>query len=652
MSAMQGGTTGTTALALADAHADAGRLEEAVTRYESLAQETVDPRLLLKLARAYEQLGDASLALAWAVRVTETDDFASWKAAAAIVARASPAVPAQRQARLAVLGSYTTSQLVEFLVLAARSMKLALDVYEAPFAQYQQEILDPTSTLYSFEPDFVLLAVDARELRLPAFAPDPDRVVEEAVARWESLWTTIGRSHATVVQHLFALSHRAPFGHLASTLPGTAASMGAAVNQRLALSAPANVAVVDCERLASLVGKRNWFDDRYWYLAKQGVALGAVPTLARHTAAVIAARAGLSKKCIALDLDNTLWGGVVGEEGVTGIALGDSPQGEAYQEFQDYLLALKNRGVVLAVCSKNNEQDAREVFERHPGMRLALDDIAVFVADWRTKPEQLASVAEQLGLGKDALLFVDDNPAEREIVRRLVPEVDVLPLPTDPAGYVDALERYPLLEPAAFTPEDAERTGQYLARAQAAAAADGAETIEDFYRALQMRAEIVGFNETNLPRVAQLVGKTNQFNLTTRRHTAATLEAFAADPRCVHLAVKLADRFADHGLIAVAIAFQEDEVLRVDSWLMSCRVIGRTLEQTVFDELVRAARTRGCRTIEGLYVATPKNQLVQGLYERLGFVRVDGDHTATRWVYELGSREPSNNEFIAVTREV
>ena len=278
-------------------------------------------------------------------------------------------------------------------------------------------------------------------------------------------------------------------------------------------------------------------------------------------------------------------------------------------------------------------------------MRIGLDDVAVFVADWRTKPEQLRSVAETLGIGLDALVFADDNPVEREAVRQFLPEVDVLPLPPDPAEYVSALADYLLFEPPSFTPDDARRTEQYRGRERAVAAAGAADSIEDFYRSLEQRCVVSPFTQEDLPRIAQLVGKTNQFNLTTRRHSAAALEAFARDPACVHLSFRLADRFADHGLVALAIGFARDGVLDVDTWLMSCRVIGRTLEATVLQELARAAEAQGCGAIEGTYLPSAKNELVRELYGRLGFERVDD----ARWRYDLGAGAPAN-EFIQVVR--
>jgi FkbH-like protein len=644
----------TEAVVAADELARAGRLEEAARAYTACAGELPEPSLCLKLARCQERLGDRREALRWALAVVDSaNDFTPWQAAAALARRTADSGEApRRQARLALLGSYTTSQLATMLWLAALKNGISLELYESPYRQYRQEILDPASAMYASSPDLVVLAVHAGELALPLYSAAPAEDVTTEVERWQSLWRMLAtRSSATIVQHLFALPPEAPFGHLGPTLPGARGTMAAAVNSQLAASVSEHVAIVDCERLAGLVGKRRWFDPRYWHLAKQAVALDVLPLLARHTAAVIAARLGLGKKCLVLDLDNTLWGGIVGEDGMGGIRLGETAEGEAFQAFQESILALKRRGVVLAVCSRNNDADAREVFERHPAMRLGLEDVAVFVADWRSKPEQLRSVAETLDIGLDSLVFVDDNPVEREAVRQFLPEVDVVMLPPDPSQYVRALADYLLFEPASFTPEDERRTEHYHARRVAADAAASAETIDDFYRSLDMSSVVSTFTDDDLPRIAQLVAKTNQFNVSTRRHSAAALRAVAGDPSCVHLSFRLADRFTDHGLVGVVIAFQKGQTLEIDTWLMSCRVIGRSLEATVLQELCRAAAERGSSELRGSYVPSPKNELVRDLFPRLGFELADESDGVTHWAYDLTSKPAVVNDFIEVVRE-
>lgn len=608
--------------------------------------ETPAPATCLALAKVHLRAGQPARALRWACTTSDaSESLADWMAATGVLRRCLPQVsPLPRTARIAVLGSYTTQQFAALLPLAAARTGVAAEVYECGYGQFRQEVLDPSSGLYEFRPDVVVFAVHAGSLDLPQQSADPAGDVEREVGRWTSLWRLVQeRTGARVVQHSFVAPPEAALGHLALRTLGSYPVMLQRLNLRLGEEAGGGVALVDCERLAALAGKRTWFDARYWFRSKQAVSLACVPLLARHTAAVVAAQLGQSRKCLVLDLDNTLWGGVLGEDGIGGIALGSGPVGEAYSAFQRFVLALKERGIVLAICSKNNSADVREVFERHPDMLLRLDDVAVLSAGWDDKPAQLRRIATTLGLGLDALVFADDNPAEREVVRQLVPEVDVLPLPADPAGYVQALADYLLFEPAALTAEDVERTRMYQARARTAELQETASSLDDFLRSLDMVATPAGLDEVTLPRVTQLIGKTNQFNLTGRRRTQAEVAALAEDSRYRVLSIRLRDRFADHGLVGVLIGrAMEDGTFDIDTWLLSCRVIGRTLEHEMLALAADAARGAGCAALCGMYVPSTKNALVADLYPRLGFTPEspgpDAAPGSTCW--RLGLDEP------------
>jgi FkbH-like protein len=590
----------------------------------------------LELAKAYERNGDPRRAVQWAFAATDAgDDFAAWLNAARLVERCRPQLSgSSRRARVALLGSYTTGQLAALLPLGAARAGVDIELYEAGYQQYRLELLNPDSMLFAFAPDVVVLAVDHAEVQLPLRSADPEAAVSAELARWTSLWELIEqRLGARVVQHTFALPPEESLGHLAARTPGSRRAMLSRLNGRLGEAAGDRVGLVDCEWLSAVAGKYRWFDARYRHRAKQAVGLGCVPLLARHTAAVLGAQLGLTRKCLVLDLDNTLWGGVLGEVGPRGIVLGAGPVGEAYSDFQRYVLELKERGVVLAVCSKNNEADVREVFEQNPDMLLRADDVAVLLASWQDKPSAIRTIAERLGLGLDALVFVDDNPAEREAVRELLPEVDVVALPADPAGYVRALSDYPFFESAALTADDADRTARYRARAAAEATRADAGSLEEYLAGLDMRATIDPLGPDNLVRVAQLVGKTNQFNLTTRRHSQDALAAMSRDPRTVSQVVRLQDRFTDHGVIGVLLACHTEGQLTVDTWLLSCRVIGRTVEDEMMSQLIGMAQALNCSRIVGVYMPTAKNGQVADLYERLGFVRTgrDGGTGETRW---------------------
>jgi FkbH-like protein len=609
--------------------------------------------LCLALARVYVRLKNPSEAVRWAVAVVDAcDDFPSWLAAATLIenAKAANAIAPRRRCRVAILGSFTTVQLARILPLSALRQGVELTVWEAPYNQYRQELLDPRSALYATQPDFIILAVHEGDLTLPFLSETPSEHVAQEIARWTGLWDAAARhSSARLVQFNFATPPEAPMGHLGARLMGSRYAMAQAVNAGLGAVAGTNVRILDCERLSAQVGKRQWFDPRYWHLSRQAVSLLALPLLARHVTAIIAADLGLTRKCLVLDLDNTLWGGIIGEDGLNGIKLGGDHLGEEFVAFQESIRLLKQKGVVLAVCSKNNDADAREPFERHPEMRLKLDDFAAFVANWDPKPENLKRIAQTLNIGLDALVFVDDNPVECAAVRRALPEIDVIALPPDPSHYARTLLDYLGFESTSFTGDDTRRTEQYRARSLAARLEQSAGSVEEFWTSSNMAAVIAPFDEVNLPRIVQLIGKTNQFNLTTRRYGPAQVAALMQDPGCVHFWIRLYDRFADYGLVGLLIARQHDSVMEIDTWLMSCRVIGRSVEKTMLAHLSRLVALRGITRIRGLYIPTAKNGLVNDLYSKFGFTRSGDADGGEVWDYDLAASGPIENPFIKIT---
>jgi FkbH-like protein len=619
------------------------------------AGERPDGELCLKVAAAAARAGDTATACLWLRRLVDAPaTFRTWQAGAKVLERLDPdevASLTRRSARVAVSGSYNTAQLVPMLRLAGLRAGIRLELFEGGYGQFQQDLLDEASELYAFGPDYVILAVHEGALTLPAYTDEPEAAVTAEVERWRGLWSlAASRSGARVVQHAFVVPPHDEFGHLGTRLAGSRQSLIRSLNAKLGQTAEGSCLVVDCDRLAATVGKDTWFDPRYWHLSKQAVSLTALSTLALQTAAVLAGDLGLAKKCVALDLDNTLWGGVVGEDGLDRIRLGAGVEGEAYVAFQEALLALERRGILLAVCSKNNDADAREVFDRHPDMRIRLDRIAFFDASWSPKAESLRRLADSLGIGLDSVVFVDDNPAERELVRQLVPEVDVLALPDDPALYAQALLSYPFFESTTFAEEDSRRTELYRAR-QGALELAGTMDVETFLRSLEMQAEIAPVDHLHLPRVVQLLGKTNQFNLTTRRHDEAAVRELVADREAVCLYLKLSDRFGDHGLVGVAIGRKDGAALDLDTFLMSCRVIGRTVERTLLAALCDAAATRGCTALRGTYVPTAKNGVVETMYGDHGFALVEEDAGTTTWLYDIAKQGPIENDVIDLVGE-
>ncbi|MEU2172234.1 HAD-IIIC family phosphatase [Micromonospora chersina] len=551
-----------------------------------------------------------------------------------------------------MLATSTSDLLVRLLPAAGLAVGLGLEVTQAPYGQVEQELFDAGSVTRREPPDYVLLVPSVDDLALGELARrDPGEVIAGAVERWTRLWDAARSAGIGVCQLLFTPPADDPYGTAALRFAQSPSAVVGQVNARL--RAGDDVVIVDSERLATEHGLRDWRDDRYWYAARQAVSLAALPALARATAAALAAEQGLSRRCVVVDLDNTLWDGVVGEEGIDGVAVDASPRGEAFAAFQEHLLALHRRGIALAVATKNDADLAHRAIAEVPGMRLRPEHLAAVVADWRPKSEQLREVAARLSLGLENLTFADDNPAERLEVRRALPQVDVVELPVNPSDYVAALAGRPTLEPGRLTSADRQRNASYAGLRAAAQLREGAGSLEDFLDDLAMEAVVRPVDETVLPRVAQLLQKTNQFNLTTRRRSAQEVAALAADPRWVCRWLSLRDRLADHGIVGVGFAELRGDEAVVDTLLLSCRVIGRTAERLLLRELGRAAAEAGCTTLVGGYRATDRNVLVADLYLQLGFAPqgvVDGeqryslpltalDKLATRHIAGAGSDE-------------
>jgi FkbH-like protein len=539
-----------------------------------------------------------------------------------------------RSMRIALEGAVTLDLLAEQLAVQCWAEGIDAEMHVGPFGQMEQQILDPRSALGAFAPETVILLPPVGSLGLDD--QNGEEVVEEQAARFRRLWRqSQERWGAFTLQCNFEVPLADPLGRLSAAVPGGRAWTLRRLNQALweAASAEPGVAVFDLDQTAAAYGKRRWSDPVLWYAAKQYPAAAALPALSRELAATLRAVAGRSSKCLVLDLDNTLWGGVVGEDGVADLKIGGpSPAGEAYADFQRYVRGLSRRGILLAVCSKNDDADARRPFREHPEMILREEEIAVFLANWKPKDENLREIARTINIGLDSLVFVDDNPAERARVRQYLPEVEVIELPPDPAYYVAAVEGAGLWEPLSITAEDRMRTGSIRSNAERQALEVSSGSVDEYLAGLGMEVELAPFDEVNLPRIVQLINKTNQFNLTTRRATEAEVRQ-VMDGGCYTQAMRVRDRFGDSGLTGVLIARPvPDGDWRIETWLMSCRVLGRRLDEVMMAALDRAARRRGARRLIGEYRPTAKNGLVADLYERLSFTR--GEPAGDGWWYQ------------------
>jgi FkbH-like protein len=432
------------------------------------------------------------------------------------------------------------------------------------------------------------------------------------------------------------------FGGLDARIPGSPRAMAERFNSRLLQEVvKENDLVVDAAFLASQVGLNAWNDARGWYKAKLPASLDATPLYADIICRLLGSARGKARKCLVLDLDNTLWGGVIGDDGVDGIALGqNSVVGEAHVALQRYLLDLRRRGVILAVCSKNDDAVARTPFRQHPEMVLKEDHIAVFVANWSDKANNLREIAATLNIGTDSLVFLDDNPVERAQVRLVLPEVAVPELTDDPADYIGLLANAGYFEAIGLSAEDMARAEFYQANAERVSL-QKVGNLEEYLRSLQMMATISPFNAVGRVRIAQLINKSNQFNLTTRRYSENDVESMQNDPTKFCLQVRLADRFGDNGMISVVIFDIAAETWSCDTWLMSCRVLGRRVEELVLSTVAQAARAAGARQLAGTYLPTKKNSLVADHFAKLGFAKTsDLAEGGTRWALDINSYTP------------
>jgi FkbH-like protein len=550
--------------------------------------------------------------------------------------------------RLALLASSTVDHVPPAIRVAGLRRKLLIDVHSGVYGQYRQELLDPTSALHRFAPQAVLFSLSVRDVIagvvLAATAAEVDETIARFVADLRSLWRKAREiSNAAVIQQTFIDVTQPLFGGYDRMVPGAPARVVARLNDQLCEAAVREgVLLLDVARASARDGIDAWFDAGRWLQGKLEIAPQAAPFYGDLLARILAAQRGLSKKCLVLDLDNTLWGGVIGDDGLDGIVLGEgSAAGEAHLALQHYVKQLKERGIILAVCSKNDAKIAEAAFHDHPEMVLRRSDIAAFQANWDDKAHNLKAIAARLNIGIDSLVFVDDNPVERARVRQSLPTVSVPELPDDAAQYVRCLAEAGYFEAVAFTSEDRDRAERYAANAEREALLGSAESIEEFLRGLKMTVLFGAFTPVDHARIVQLINKTNQFNTTTRRYASEEVEHIVNQPEALTLQFRLLDRMGDNGLVSTMIlrpTHGDEDVLEIENWVMSCRVFGRQLEFEAMNIAVGAARARSARALVASYVPTAKNGLISTLYQSLGFTEVEQPSLAggsTRWFLNL-----------------
>jgi FkbH-like protein len=549
--------------------------------------------------------------------------------------------------RLGLVSNATSHFIVPALVATAARHGIALECIEADYDQVMQSALSPDSDINRAQCDAVLIAVDHRGLPLPATPGDAaaaERTVETALAHLNMIRSGLrSNGQAIAIVQTVPRPVESAFGSFDLALAGTQRQVIDDLNRAIGRSIPGSEDLLfDVANLAETVGLADWHDTTLWNMAKLPFASAFLPLYADQVCRLVAALRGKSRKCLILDLDNTVWGGVIGDDGLEGIVIGQGDAtGEAHLSVQRTALALRDRGIVLAVSSKNTDEVARKPFREHPEMLLREDHLAVFQANWNDKATNIKAIAEELSLGLDAMVFLDDNPMERDLVRRMLPQVAVPELPADPALYARTLLAAGYFEAIAYSGEDRQRAAFYQDNARRVNLQKQAGDVDAYLASLDMRMTLQPFDDTGRARIAQLINKSNQFNLTTRRYTEADVAEAQADPDAFSLQVRLADTFGDNGMISVILCRRTGSDWDIDTWLMSCRVLGRKVEQAVLQELVQQAKARGLRRLVGTYLPTEKNKLVEGHYEKLGFTKVhDLAEGGTVWSLDVASAVP------------
>ena len=534
--------------------------------------------------------------------------------------------------KLALIGDTAT----QFLTTAIRGLGIErgynIAIYEAEYNQVERQLLDLSSDLYTYNPDIIVIFQSTHKLCVLHSTQGQEQQSKLAQERIDFVTSVCNNPLLTnkkIIYFNYPEIDDTIFGSYANKVNFSFTYQIRKLNFELMNLAEqyGNLFICDIANLQNKFGRDFIYAPNIYMTTEMVLSIDALPYIASRVMDVVGAIRGQFKKCLILDLDNTIWGGVIGDDGVEGIQLGHGLGiGKAFTEFQLWIKKLKQRGIIICVVSKNNEETAKEPFIKHPDMVLRLDDIAVFLANWETKVDNIRNIQKILNISFDTMVFIDDNPFERNIIRENIPDVCVPELPEDPGEYLEYLYSLNLFETASFSLTDKDRTSQYQIEAKRVSFSKTFTNEADFLRSLNMVSAVSGFTKFNTPRVAQLSQRSNQFNLRTIRYSEADISAMATNPDIIDLCFTLEDKFGDNGLIAVVIMKKQDpETLFIDTWFMSCRVLKRGMENFTLNVMVERAKNAGYKRIIGEYLPTPKNKMVETHYTNLGFQKIDGE---------------------------
>ena len=550
--------------------------------------------------------------------------------------------------RIAILNGSTTTYVQNLLEIFLLNSGIKPIFYESEYNKFYEDAVFGNAELDAFKPEIVIVFTSVVNLvELPTLGDDAATVqskLDREYQKFTDIWSTLdAKFHPTIIQNNFELSYEMPLGNLEASASYGLNRFIETLNMRFADYAAThdNFFLHDIHALAARIGLAKWHNRFQYYAYKFAMNYDCMPDVAFNIAKIIRALLGKSRKCLVLDLDNTLWGGVISDDGVDNLQIGhETPEAESYMAFQTYVKALKKRGIILAVCSKNDDAVARSGFDR-PDSVLNVEDFSVFIANWEPKNVNIRRIANELNIGLDSLIFIDDNPFERAIVRDSLPEVAVPEVDVnDVFSYIRAIEDNGYFETIAVSEDDRRRSEQYRERRARQNAEVSFADYDEFLKSLEMRAEIAPFRSVYLDRIAQLTNKTNQFNLTTRRCTRAEIEVMASDERYIALYGRLIDKFGDNGLVTVVVGEIRGDALYIILWLMSCRVLKRGLENAMLDSIVSEAKAHGVRELIGLYIPTAKNAMVENMYKDMGFSHWKREDEETYWRLRLSDYIP------------
>ncbi|NQX40287.1 HAD-superfamily phosphatase, subfamily IIIC/FkbH-like domain-containing protein [Pedobacter steynii] len=555
----------------------------------------------------------------------------------------------QTAINVAILGGSTTDEMKNILELFLLNNGFLPNFYQSEYNKFYEDAVFDNEELSLFKPDIILIHTSVVNItEYPRFSDnseDVDQLLRIELRKFKTIWQSLAKYNCAIIQNNFDLPLNRSLGSLDCYDIHGKTFFISKLNLEFSNSAGEikNLYINDINYLSASIGIKNWFDRNLWHSAKYAISFDSMPLYAHQVASIVKAIVGGPKKCLVLDLDNTCWGGIIGDDGLDGICLGnETAQGESFMYFQNYVKELKERGVILAVCSKNEHDLAKEGF-LHPDSVLKFEDFTSFQANWEPKSENIKKIADQINIGLDSLVFIDDNSVEREIVSSQLPVVSVPDAGSDVMNFVDHIEKNAYFEIVSLSNDDVNRNKFYQDNNARLEQESLFRSYDEFLISLGMVAEIKPFSSLYIDRITQLINKTNQFNLTTKRYVIGEIEAISGDENYIKLYGKLTDKFGDNGLITILIGQIIDQACHLDLWLMSCRVLKRNMEFALLDRLVEECQKRGVTEIIGYYYRTPKNNMVAGFYKTMGFELVSTEGENSVWKLMVNSYKIKNN---------